>query len=674
MARWIKKKKEKKEELLLPSKVEEKLKSHAYEVYKREEVPEKYSLYEKLCNWAERKLKVSPDKKTRKELERAIKVSHLKITPEGSTSLAVMFFGVSMLILMILLITRFLGFFGIDIMLFFVLSIVVTLVFLYLYKYPLNYAEWYKMKVKSDMVLMILYMVIYMRYMPNIENAFRFAAENISGPLGKELRKMLWDLEMGRYKNIGEALEDFLDEWKNEKYFIHSIELLQSALSQSGENYVETLNEAVDHVLRGSREKAKHYNQNMRVPTMVLHALGILLPTIGMVMFPMMAVFLSDIFKPAMLFVGYDVLLPLVLFFFMSNILKKRPISFSEVDISENPNIPPRGKFELKIFGEEFYIDAFIPSLIVGIPIVSFGLYLMKITSGNLWASLLVTVGLYASLALYFHLISFQKVGLRNKIKEMEDEFGEVLFKLGNRVAYGTPLESIFENPERDVKNLSLKEFFETVARNIEMRSMTVKEALFNEKYGALAEFPSKMIKSVMKIIIQSSQKGVSILSMTMMSIARYLKYLHETEEEIRDILSEVTSSIKFQAMILTPVVAGVVTTLASVIINILNQLFELSQAQGGVNAVPLGGIFSMWSSIPITPGMFQIIVGIYAIETAILLSWFANGIESADDEIDRWKTISKTLFISMITYVIVLSFSWATVGNLAMKTVLVGG
>ena len=78
------------------------------------------------------------------------------------------------------------------------------------------------------------------------------------------------------------------------------------------------------------------------MPITIIHAMGIILPVMGLVLFPIIAIFLKV--EPMMLFLVYDIMLPLILFFVISNTLEKRPATFSKIDISDHPNLPPEGK------------------------------------------------------------------------------------------------------------------------------------------------------------------------------------------------------------------------------------------------------------------------------------------------------------------------------------------
>ncbi|MBI5061851.1 MAG: hypothetical protein HZB67_06100 [Candidatus Aenigmarchaeota archaeon] len=219
------------------------------------------TLYEKLCNASGKIIHVEPDEKTKKKLQDAIDFSHLKITPNGVASLTI-------LIVFLISFAAFVGLManivttievpadaeknlrckcvpvaemgkactipGIGLSLGPALFIILASILfsLYMYRYPFHLKKRYEMEVGNDMVSMVMYMAIYLRNMPNMENAVDFASKNLSGPLGFELRKLMWDVQVGNYLTINEALMNYASKWAMNKELVEAIELMISSLDQ----------------------------------------------------------------------------------------------------------------------------------------------------------------------------------------------------------------------------------------------------------------------------------------------------------------------------------------------------------------------------------------------------------------------------------------------------------
>ena len=64
--------------------------SREYIQFKNEIMPSHLNFYERACNISESLLKIKPDKKTGPEMQEAINICHLNITPAGAASFAIL--------------------------------------------------------------------------------------------------------------------------------------------------------------------------------------------------------------------------------------------------------------------------------------------------------------------------------------------------------------------------------------------------------------------------------------------------------------------------------------------------------------------------------------------------------------------------------------------------------
>ena len=87
--------------------------------------------------------------------------------------------------------------------------------FFYLRNYPKRLLRIRRSKVGTEMILAVLYIVIYMKNISNLEAAIKFAAENLEGPLPNDFAKLLWDVSVKNYTDIIDALSNYLEQWKD---------------------------------------------------------------------------------------------------------------------------------------------------------------------------------------------------------------------------------------------------------------------------------------------------------------------------------------------------------------------------------------------------------------------------------------------------------------------------
>ncbi len=646
-----------KEILTLPAEIE----SREYKIFKEDErlasLPR--TLFEKACRLAAR-IHIQPDKAAEQKLASAIEFSHLKATPEGVASLTMLFaFVVAFPTLVLIVADSFLGIhilsFGYGMM---VMLLEMPFIY-YLYTYPMHLKKNYEMSVGSEIVSMILYIAMFMRNTPNLERAISFTAENLTGPLALELRKMMWDVEVRNYLTIDDALLAYTKKWAQNRAFVESIEIIISSLQQPEATRNEMLSEVVNVILDGNRENAKHFSQSLNTPVMVVHAMGVILPVLGLVLFPLIAVFLGV--GSFALFFGYNIILPVILLFVITNILESRPSTFSAIDVSENPDVPPKGKF----FMDKKPTPAWPFGVLTAAAGIGLGAFLLSMegTEGIL-APLAIMGGAAMGFAIYYILVTFQLTGLREKTMDIENEFAEALFQLGSQINSGIPLEISLQRSINKTQNLKIRDLFTKALNNIQSMGMTFRQAFFDKTYGAIRFYPSRMVKSVMNTVIESGEKGAKVASVTMVSIARYLKSVHATQEQINDELNEPINSMKFQLYFLSPMISGVVVTLTVIILTILRDLTAKTAA------LPMGNFLPIFEQTGITTFEFIIVVAVYLIETIFILSYFINGIENGPDIIGRQNTTGTALIIGYIVFVITLALTLMIFGPLTMISV----
>jgi len=611
------------------------------------------TLYERGCNLVEGLFPIDLGGKTREKIILNLRAAYINATPKGVFSFAIL--TALLWIIFAMFYVLFTG--GIDIFgaFFFGLAL---LDFWYFYNYPSVKAKSLSVQMSADTVLAVLYMVIYMRSSPNLEGAIKFASQNLEGPLAWDLRKLLWDIETGKYSSADEALIDYIVKWKDKnKEFSESLNLLRGSAVES-ERREMVYDETIDVILNGTRERARHYAAGLRMPMTLIYAMGVLLPVMGLVLFPIVLIFISEQVKPSFVFFGYDILLPMFLYFIVANILSSKPPTFSPPDISKAKGVPPMGKFYLG----GVLIPIWPVSLLVSLPLIFIGF--MGISNEEAYYSvsfsLLATLGMATIIAIYTFLDSYQKVKIRNDIEKIENEFATALFQLGNIIAGGVPLEAAIDKVKVNLKELKIADLFSLTSLNMKKFGYTFEEALFDKEVGAIWYYPSKLIQSIMQTVIQSSKKSIKTAANSMIVISSYLKGVHDVKEEIEDILGETTSSMRFLAMFLSPLVAGITVTLAVIILQILTKLGSAMSSlttMGGSSISSAQSIFlvpwAMNGKLPITPSVFQIIVGIYMIETAVLLASFLNGVKYGEDPVGARSMIWSTLIVAILLYII---------------------
>lgn len=702
------------ENLDVPTKVT----SREYTQFKSELYPTHYSFYEKACNFAQKTLNMKSDPKKSEKMQKDIDACHLNVTPSGVISL-------SILVPLIIIIFGSLIAFAIFQLMFFVVFFLVAGVLLIpaLQKIPSFMANSWRMKSSSQMVQSIFYLVTYMRHTSNIERAIEFAANHIEAPLNLDFSKILWDVESQTYSSIQDSANAYLEKWKEfDKEFVEAFHLVEASLYEGAEDRrLALLDKSLEVILNGTYENMLHYAHSLKSPMTMLHMLGVILPILGLVILPLVVSFMgsgSNPFTTAIyISVLYNISLPLSVFYLGKTILSKRPAGYGATDISEkkgfkkykNVNLSLGKKMSISINPLYFSVFIGIITLIIGFsPIIihtldpkfeiqnsegtiklmdyvcppakpacenneKIGPYGM----GSSILSLIVIAGIGLSIGLFFALRSKNVIKIRNKTKKLEDEFSSALFQLGNRLGDGLPAEIAFSKVAKTMEGTTSGDFFNLTERNITKLGMGLEQALFDPKNGTVVSFPSKVIESSMKVLVESSKKGPRIAAQALLSMARYIKEIHRVEERLKDLMSDIISSMKAQVAFLTPAIAGIVIGITSMISTILTKLSAqlTSFATRGEQVGGFGDMLDIFG-IGIPTFHFQIVVGIYIVQIAYILTSLASGIENGSDKLGERYSLGKNLINSTLLYcfiagVVMLLFN--LFANSIMKNTLIG-
>lgn len=689
----LEKYKEKLKEELGEKKIYSRVSSREYKEFKKEILPKHLSLYENLCNWSESLLKIKPDKEKEEMLKDSIKITHLEITPTGATSFALI------MPLIFILITSLVSLIILDSIFFVFFSIVLGVsLMLILGRLPYFFANNWRLRSSNQMVISIFYVVTFMRHTSNLENAINFAGENLTGPLSLDFKKILWDTEIEKYSTIKEALDDYLESWRKwNMEFIESFHLIESSLYEGSESRrLDLLDKSLEVMLEETYEKMLHYAQNLKSPITMLHMLGVVLPILGLVVLPLVVSFLETV-KWYHLASLYNVLIPAGVFYLGKNILSTRPTGYGETDISEDH--PELKKYRniiidlgiIKINMNPLWVSVFVGFIffLIGIsPILihslnpgfditmlggtfkllgyrtnDFGESIGPFGIGAAILSLAVPLAFGIGAGLYYRYRSKKVINIRKKTKKLENEFASALFQLGNRLGDGMPLEIAFAKVSDTMKGTTAGDFFQIVDSNVRRLGMSVQDAIFSPKVGALIYFPSNLIRSSMRILSEASKKGPKIASKALITISQYIKEIHRVNERLKDLMSDVISSMKSQISFLTPVIAGIVIGITSMVTSILGSLGEQMQKfsqEGGESIGSLTGFFG--DGIPTF--YFQIIVGIYVVQIIFILVVIVNTIENGSDKLnERYllgvNLIRSTILYTSIAFVVMMVFNF---------------
>ncbi len=670
----------------------QKIYSRQYDIFRQEAMPKHLSIYENFCKYFGKFNIKIPSLET--QIQDAITITHLNIKPSDATSFAI----VAPLLIMLFGIIVSIWF---DLIFYVMFSIFVgiALIFMFL-KIPEYTANQWRMRASNQMVLCIFYVVTYMRHTSNLERAIEFAAQYLAPPLSLDMQKILWDVEIEKYDTVKESLEFYLETWRKwNGEFIESFHLVESSLYEtSDERRLTILDKALEIMLEGTKEKMLHYVQNLKSPITTLHMLGVILPILGLVILPLMVNFSKGV-QWWHIATVYNIILPIMVYYLGKNILVNRPTGYGDTDLTEiNPEFKKYKNILIKItknivlpinpivltatLAMFSFLIALTPVIIQQINpgfdvdlgeisgrLEGFKLigYRPSISNPNITVgpyglgaaliSLFFPLTLVFGVGLYYQLRSQNVIKIRQRTKKLEDEFASALFQLGNRLGDGFPAEIAFPKVAEITKNTASGYFFQLVSSKLALGS-----GLQDAINDALVYFPSNIIRSSMKVLIESIKKGPLIAAQALINVSRYIKEIHQVNERLKDLLADIISDMRSQIVFLTPVIAGIVIGITSMITFILGALSGYMtgfESSGGTMA-DLKDFFG--DGIPTY--YFQIVVGIYVFQIAYVLTIISNGIENGADTLNEQyllgkNTIKSTMIYVLLALIVILIFNF---------------
>lgn len=680
-----------------------KVESEEYLEFKKQYRETHLNLYEKLCNFSEKTFKMPVDEKNKEKLKQAIETCHLNVTPEGTASFA-LFLPIALFFTFVIFAMVVFGILMQDpspIPFFAIIGLILGAMFYNPAKnLPYSLAKIWRMKASNQMVICVFYTVTYMRHTSNLENAIKFASDHIDYPLSLDMKKILWGVETEKYESAKESLEAYLTNWKDySPEFVESMHMIESSLLEGEEaRRLEALDKSLDNILEETYEKMLHYAHSLQSPLTTLNMLGVVLPILGLVLLPLIVSLMgTDWYYLAAI---YNVLLFAAVFYLGIKILSSRPTGYGDSDESSNPGMKKHkgvdvnlGFTKIKITPLQAGISVAVFFLIIALlPILLYQInpYFDRDMTNMIYSTMpdlgnmnrgeeiaflgyrqaqdsqemIGPFGLMASilsfgyplaaglgLGIYYKLQSSNVIKIRNQSKKLESEFAGALFQLSNRLGDGLPTEIAFQKVAESLEGTVAGKFFQQASSNISRMGMSVEEAIFDKKNGAIVSFPSSLIQSTMKVLVEAANKGPKIASQAMVNVSSYIKQMHKVDERLKDLLGETISSMKSQIKMLSPTISGIVVGVTSMIITILGSLSSQAQnMSAGGSGGPNTGMISMFGD-GIPTYYFQIVVGIYVVQVVYILTRIANGIENGTDKLAEKYSLGQNLVRSTLVY-----------------------
>lgn len=559
-------------------------------------------------------------------------------------------------------------------------------------KYLFYEVEKEKMMALAYVPEIINYLVMTMRLSPNLERAVEFAAAHGRGKIAEDFKKLVWDVQIGKYSSIEEGLDELAYRWGNyNDDFKHALMLIRSSVLENDPQRREALLEkALEDVLEGSKEKMDLYARRLHQPTVYLYYFGILLPLLLAIILPIASSLMGglNLAKAEYVFLIYNLFIPIAIFFWGGFILAGRPPTYVPPDIPERfPGLPKKGL--MKVLG--LSLPYFWTALMLLIALVWAGHYLdnaqiedmlksapyltkdevvaklpnipLFYSRFHLFVGQFTIYGLVIGVSLFASVYFLGKYGARKKIQDeirgMEAEFKDALYVLASRLGENRPIEDALRHSiEFLPKSRIANTVFRKILDNISTLGMTLENAISDPVFGATKNLPSQVIRGGLNVLVNSVQLGVNVAAKSLMSLAIQLRNAQKIDEMLRKLLEDVTVMLKSMATFVAPIVLAVIASMQRLIISSLSSIAPVGANEtltGTTGFGGMGGLTKMFSAEvaknAADPATFMLIIGVYTIEVVAVLTYFNSQIEDTNNKLHTYVSIAYALPIAAILF-----------------------
>ncbi len=537
-------------------------------------------------------------------------------------------------------------------------------------EYPKSLAKLEIIKALGNAPRTLAYLVILLKQNPNLEEAVRFAAEFGEGPIGEDLRRMTWDVWSGKKINVKSALPELAEKWgKYSVEFKRAIYSIISALSEKSDiRRGEILDRALRVVLDGIMYKTRNFVNSLYVPTMLLFSFGTVIPLMAISLLPVLSVFGIDIVNSwsVALFLS---LTALTIYIYSNVVLNKRPATFSPVDLENVPGGPREDELQLGSTRVSTLVIISTILILLGFPGVIFLFWDWKLIYIPIDSRLLnyLSLSLVWAVGIAISVYAFGKSNYKKKlvksVKRLESEIVEAMYSLAGRMMEGKPPEEAIYFVSKSFPGTEIGKIMDKAYNNIKKRNVTLEEAFFNPRFGALKDVHSKTVKSLIKLFVVSTKKGYKVSAQMVMVIASNFDELSKVESELKNMLAKSIAMLKMTVLFIAPVVSGVVVVLYDVLVKNLVMSQEKMRALGYVGN--LFGIGMMTKPPSLSVGMLALLIGLYLVFIDVVLTRYIVIIENGPNKTLVLDSIYKVIPVSLIIFTLSIILTGSLMGGL---------
>jgi hypothetical protein len=260
-------------------------------------------------------------------------------------------------------------------------------------------------------------------------------------------------------------------------------------------------------------------------------------------------------------------------------------------------------------------------------------------------ASLPILWGIGLPIAIYLKLTSRDQKRELDMVRNMEEEFPDALFAIGSRIAEGKPYEHANQKTAETMRGTHISNLLKKISYGVNVSHSNLRQILYGRK-GVLVDFPSRNIKAMMLMVVESVKKDSLTAGQTIIEISKHQRELKRAEQRIQGELSKTINMMKATGMLFAPMIMGVTSALYYMLVSNLSKVSAIQ-----TDGASFGMGFTLALENPIPPQYFSIIIGLYLILTVIVIGIYTSGIQHGEDWIRRKDFMANAIPVALLVY-----------------------
>ena len=527
---------------------------------------------------------------------------------------------------------------------------------------------------REEMLQALLEMSNYISLNTSMESAVASSADNIGGTLGKQFRDIVEKLKTKKYKTLGEAFEHYIPIWlKINPEFVKGLNLLQTAIQAEISERDTIINEVIETVLLSYYDSGKRSTETLSNQTKTLISMGVIIPMMSLIMLPLVTIFMPQMANFPLLFFVYVIFFPTVLLLMSMNFATNR-IQVNTVDVRRSPRfreIPKILYFVMAVLAFVFFLlpAAHLMTIDLSTPETIAREYSFE-SIFIIWMGLLGIV-LAIGLTAFIYSKRNEKVWL--EMDETERDMPHLLQVLASYLSLNRSMESILGDIVNDYKrhgfgNHSTVKIIGRLNEELYNTKKSLKYLM--EKTLPLLAPSKRMVQVLTRINLFTEIEQKSAAKSAKM-VREQTIAIYKLDDYIQTLLAETISIVSISTTVLSPVLATTATVMAAAMVmslEFIKQKINSVLLAVGSEAIDLE-LVKMNQIIP--PTLLEILVGLYFIETTVILSLFLSNIKSGTDRYKISKTIYQNLFVAFMIYSVLLFGGYLAFTEMIFKGVL---